>query len=316
VFIKPEGLKKGEAIGIIAPASPCFDESKLERGKQVLEELGYKVVLGKNLFRRNGYLAGSDKQRQEDLMWMFCNKNVKAIICLRGGYGSIRLLSSLDYKTIQENPKILVGYSDITALHLAIHKKTKLVTFYGPMIALEIVNANFLYSYTCKQMLKALTSEESFKEIGGCSSETPIQVITKGIATGELIGGYLSQIIATLGTPYEIETKGKILFFEEMGKEPYQIDCMLTQLLLAGKLQNTVGIAIGELVDCKSRGRFSCSFTLEEVLQDRLACLGIPVLSGLCFGHGKYKATIPLGIKALLDTEKKSLAILESTVMG
>jgi len=312
--MKPFILKKGEIVGIVAPASPCFDESKITRGKRVLEELGYKVALGKHLFRRNGYLAGSDKQRREDLMEMFCDKNVKGIICLRGGYGSIRLLSSLDYKIVQENPKIFLGYSDITALHLAIYKKTKLVTFYGPAVTLEMVNTDFSYSYTCKQMLKALTSEEPLGEIKECLGETSIKVIAKGTDVGELIGGYLSQIVATLGTPYEIETRGKILFFEEMGKEPYQIDCMLTQLLLAGKLQNASGIAIGEFVNCKSRGRFPCSFTLEEVLQDRLARLGIPVLSGLCFGHGKYKATLPLGIKALLDTKKKSLTILEPAV--
>jgi len=281
--------------------------------------LGYKVVLGRHLLREDGYLAGNDRQRAEELMQMFLDKNVKAIFCLRGGYGSIRLLPSLDYEIIQRNPKILVGYSDVTALHLAIYKKANLVTFYGPMVALEMTDPDFSSTYTCRKMLEVLTQEEPFKKvtIKGCPcGKIPPHIITEGKTVGQLIGGYLSQIVATLGTPYEVETEGKILFFEEMGKEPYQIDCMLTQLLLAEKLQNTAGIITGEFVNCKPKGRFTRSLTLEEVLEDRLAQLGIPVLTGLCFGHGKYKATLPLGVKAALDTGEESLTILEPAVIG
>lgn len=296
----------------MAPASPPDHGEDIQRGKKALEKMGFKVVLGKHLSRRNRYLAGKDEERAEDLNRMFADAKVAGIICLRGGYGAGRILHLVDYRKIQDSPKVFMGYSDITALHLAIQKKTGLVTFYGPMVVTEM--ARRFSNYTRDQMINAVTSLEPIGVIGGAPKGEKVQVIAKGVASGPLIGGYLPSIAESLGTEYEIDTRGKILFFEDLRKEPFEIDRMLTQLLRAGKLQAAAGIAIGECVECEPKRRFPVSFTLKEVFQDRLGNLGIPVLAGLCFGHGPHKATLPIGVKAILDSDQRHMKIVQSAV--
>ena len=279
---------------------------------KALADLGFTVVEGKSLNRTNGYLAGTDEERAEDLNRMFADPAVRGVVCLRGGTGSARLLHLIDYGLIRRNPKVFLGYSDITFLHLAIHKKTGMVTLYGPMVVTDM--AGRFSEYTRTRLRDILTSTHYPAKIGPKDQEA--RVIRHGIASGVLIGGYLPAIAASLGTPYEIDTRGKILFFEDFKKEPFELDRCLTHLLLGGKLSEAAGIVIGECVECEPRGRFPSSFSCWEVFRDRLGNLGIPVLSGLCFGHGRHKATLPIGVKAVLNTAEACLEIVEPPLVG
>ncbi|MGA2958662.1 MAG: LD-carboxypeptidase [Thermodesulfobacteriota bacterium] len=308
--MKPPKLKHGDRIGIVAPSSPAADPGEIGRGTKALMNIGFEVVQGKGVNRRNRYLAGTDEERAEELNQMFADPTIKGIVCLRGGYGASRILRLIDYASIKRNPKVFIGYSDITALHLAIHKETEMFTFYGPMVVTEMAGRFSDYTRTC--LLNVLTSNEPAEKINPRGRE--VQVIGEGVASGVLIGGYLPAIAASMGTPYEIDTRGRILFFEDFKKEPFELDRLLTQLLLSGKLKEAAGIAIGECVECEPKGRFPSSFSWEEVLRDRLENLGIPVLSGLCFGHGDHKATLPIGAKAVLNTAGMFLEIVESAV--
>jgi muramoyltetrapeptide carboxypeptidase len=308
--MKPPKLKPGDRLGIAAPSSPAVDPGEIARGTKTLRDMGFEVVEGRCANRRNHYLAGTDEERAEELNQMFADPSIKGIVCLRGGYGAGRILRLIDYASVKRNPKVFMGYSDITALHLAIHKECEMVTFYGPMVATEM--ADRFSDYTRISLWKTLTSTEPAGKIG--MGDAKVRVISKGEAAGILIGGYLPTIAASMGTPYEIDTRGRILFFEDFRKEPFELDRLLTQLLLSGKLNEAAGIAIGECVECVPKGRFPSSFSWEEVLRDRLENLGIPVLSGLCFGHGDHKATLPIGAKAVLNTAGMFLEIVESAV--
>ncbi len=308
--MKPPKLKPGDRIGIVAPASPAADPGDIGKGVKALLDLGFQVADGKYLLRNNRYLAGTDEERAEDLNRMFADPSIKGIVCLRGGYGAERILRLIDYASIRRNPKVFLGYSDITALHLAIHKETEVITFYGPMLATEMA-ARFS-QFTRASLWNILTSNEPPGKIGSPMGQ--VRVITEGRASGVLVGGYLPSVTGSLGTPYEIDTRDRILFLEDFRKEPFEVDRRLTQLLLSRKLHQAAGIVIGECVECEPKGRFPSSFSCDEVLRDRLGTLGIPVLSGLCFGHGDHKATIPIGAKAILNTENMSLEIIESAV--
>jgi muramoyltetrapeptide carboxypeptidase len=309
---KPRRLKQGDTIGIIAPASPLYNRSDLKRGISTLEEWGYRVVVGEHVNERHEYLAGTDAQRAADLNAMFQNDSIDAIFVTQGGYGSARILHLLDFDAIRQNPKILIGYSDITSLHLAIHKRTGLVTFHGPGMA--GYNAEDLSDYRKEYLFKALTSPEPIGEIKKANEKKYIHTIQAGEASGELIGGNLTLLCASLGTPYEVETEGKILFLEELDTEPWVIDHMLTHLFNAGKLQKAAGIVIGECKDCvpyKHNPGFPVTFSLEDVLEDRLAPLDIPVLYGLPLGHTRELATLPIGVQARLDATRGKFYVEE-----
>jgi len=316
-IIKPQRLQKGDLVGIITPASPPFEPSIIQEGKAMIEYLGFKTRLGKNIGKKYGYLAGTDAERLADLHEMFLDDDVRAIITLRGGYGSGRLLDQIDYELIRNHPKILIGYSDITSLHLAIHKMTGLVAFHGP-VALSTFN-----TYSTKYFLKILTSTEPIGEI-----ETPplkptekyngIFPIRSGIASGALIGGNLMMTAATLGTPYEIDTTGKIIFFEEVGEEPYDLDRLLTQLKYAKKFEGAAGIIIDKCARCgpkEYKPGFENSLSVEEVFLDRLSDVKCPVLFGLSLGHVANKPTLPLGIQATMNTETGQIQIDEAAVI-
>ncbi|MBN1351688.1 LD-carboxypeptidase [candidate division KSB1 bacterium] len=316
-IIKPPRLNPGDTIGIIAPASTPFEASAIREGKEAMESLGFKVKLGKYVRKKYGYLAGIDKQRLKDLHDMFEDDAVRAIITIRGGYGSGRLLDKIDYNLIQRKPKILVGYSDISALHLGIHKMTNLVTFHGP-VALSTFN-----EYSTNYFMKILTSSTAIGKIEEPPRDNPRQLssgyeaIREGLASGPLIGGNLTMVTATLGTPFEIVTKGKIVFLEEVGEEPYDLDRMLTQLSLAGKLADAAGIVIDKCAKCgpaEYKPAFSNTLSIEEVIHDRLHDLKCPVLFGFSLGHVANKPTLPLGIMATLDTYSGTLSIDESAV--
>ncbi len=305
--IKPRRLRPGDTIGVIAPASPGSQES-VAAGVKCLTDQGFRVQLGVAVKQELGYLAGSDAARAADLTAMFASPDIKGILCLRGGYGTMRLLDLLDYDLIKKHPKVFVGYSDITALHTSIGQRSGLVTFHGPMVASDMID---IPPYTWEYFLRAVTVAEPLGPILNPPLSPSPKFIVPGTAEGYLTGGNLSLVTATLGTPYEIETCSKILCLEDVGEAPYRIDRMLTQLLLAGKLQAAAGIVFDVFADCDIEAKLP-SFTVEEVLRDRLGALNKPVLINSYFGHTADKATLPLGVKATLRTQDSGLVIIET----
>lgn len=304
--MKPLQLQKGDRIGIVAPASPC-PMKKWKKAVSFLTLLGYEVELGESVYHRVGYLSGSDELRAKDLNQMFADPTIKAIFCLRGGYGVTRILPFLDYEQIQKQPKILIGYSDITALHLAIHQTVGLTTFHGPILAEFGERIHFLTGW----YLFSLCSET--KPLGRYPIPSDSYTLTEGEATGELIGGNLSLLTASLGTSYELETSGKILFIEEVGEQPYRIDRMLTQLLQAGKLQSARGIILASFTNCDASNP-SQSLMLKEVFADRIGSLGIPAYYGLYAGHCSPNLTLPIGGKAKMNASERWLELIEGNV--
>lgn len=309
--LKPPRLKPGNTIGIIAPASPLPKPEYLTRGAQFWRDLGYQVRTGVNIDQVNGYLAGSDAERLAGLHQMFRDPEIKALICLRGGYGSLRLLADIDYDLIRDHPKILLGYSDITALHLAIQQKTGMVTFHGPMLYPEL-GGESLAPYTQTSLLHALTATSPVGKIPPAPGLPEPITITPGQVQGIVTGGNLSLVVATLGTTYEIDTRAKILFLEEVNEAPYRLDRMLTQLRLAGKLTAAGGIIFGHCTGCEGSNNKP---ELLEVIINNLAPLGIPCCYGLPAGHLAVQATLPLGINAYLDAGSGSLTYLETATV-
>lgn len=302
--LKPRKLRAGGTIGVIAPASPSYDMDKIKRGIVAIEQMGFKVVEGSTVYRRHGYLAGYDRERAQDINSFFARKDVDAILCLRGGYGTLRILDSIDYRMIKKNPKVFIGYSDITAIHLALNNICGMVTFHGPMLVSDF--GGEVDECTRNSFLSAVT--------GGISRE-PIKMETMvcGKAEGRIIGGNLTVILSTLGTPYEIDTDGKILILEENGEEPYRVDRMLTQLMLSGKMKKCSGIVLGQFTACGPKDEDK-SLSLRDVFTDRLIPLKIPILYGGRFGHVKTNMTIPLGVKGVIN-EDGSLTIAEEGVV-
>ncbi len=316
--IKPMHLAPGDTVGLIAPASSAFEPMTIREGIETLRSLGFIVKVGAHIGEKWGYLAGNDANRVADLHQMVQDSEVKAIFALRGGYGSMRLLNLIDYDLIKNHPKILIGYSDITSLLLAIHQKTGLVTFHGP------VAISSFSKYTREIFWKMVSSSQAVGEIPHPDPANPLRptahlnTIRPGKATGRLVGGNLTLFTALLGTPYEVDTRGAVLFLEETGEEPYDVDRMLTQLLLAGKLDQIAGLVFDKCPDCKPsdyKPAFYNSLSLEEVLEDRLGKLNCPVLYGLHLGHESDKPTLPIGITVTLDADRKVLAVDEPAVL-
>ncbi|CUH95525.1 hypothetical protein P22_1596 [Propionispora sp. 2/2-37] len=306
--IKPKRLSSGATIGVIAPASPG-DTDQAAAGIAWLEERGFTVKTGISVNQTAGYLSGADALRARDINDMFASPAIDGIICLRGGYGTMRLLEKIDYELIRSHPKVFIGYSDITALHINIGQRTGLVTFHGPMVSSDMSKG--LSEYTWDYFSRAILQNTPLGPVKNPVSALSSVCISPGQASGRLTGGNLTLVAATLGTPYEIDTYGKILCLEEVSEAPYRIDRLLTQLLLAGKLQQAAGIVFDVCAHCDSEAT-PPSFTVEEVLRDRLSGLNLPVLYQLYFGHTEDKVTLPLGVSAILDTEQNGLIVTET----
>ncbi|NOZ62768.1 MAG: LD-carboxypeptidase [Calditrichaeota bacterium] len=317
-IIKPPRLKKGDTVGLIAPASCVFEPATIREGIETLQSLGFKVQTGKHIAEKYGYLAGTDEQRVSDLHDMFRDDSVKAIFALRGGYGSMRLLDLIDYQLIRSHPKILMGYSDITSLCLGIYAKTGLVTFHGPVAISSFSEYTQRYFYQSVQSTAAIGEVELPEPDNPLRPTAHLATIRSGKATGRLVGGNLTLLTALLGTPYEPDFREAILFLEETGEEPYDIDRMLTQLLLSGKLDRVNGIIFDLCPDCAPRDykpAFPTNLSVEEVLQDRLGHLKCPALFGLKVGHEADKPTMPLGVQVTLDADKKIFSFDEGAVI-
>lgn len=315
-LLKPERLCFGDTIGIIAPASAPPDRKAVDRAAAALEQFGFKPKLAKNIRARLGFLAGTDRERTADLMAMFADKQVKAIICLRGGYGTARILDRLDYDLIRRHPKILSGYSDITSLHLALTKKVNLISLHAPMLNGALADPK-VPEFTRRSFFQtAMDATPAGSICAGYAGKT-VSILRGGVAAGRLLGGNLALICASLGTPFAPSFQGKILFFEDIGEKPYRLDRMLTQLGHAGVLRQVVGVAVGVNTRCDDdranpTGEYRQSGA--EVVQERLAALRVPVVVGLPFGHVALNATIPVGARATLDGKRGDLIITESAV--
>ena len=292
-IIKPPRLSKGDRIGIISPAGPV-SASDLQPGLDMLESAGFRVHLAPHVYDKNDYLAGEDDARLEDLHAMLQDPETKAVFCTRGGYGSLRLLDKIRYDLIKKAQKIIVGYSDITALLMAIHKKTGLITFHGPMVRGLAHDENRNW----KSLLRLLSSHDPMKIVlDDCS------VLMPGKATGPLIGGNLSLICHLLGTPFLPSFDGCILFIEDRGEALYRLDRMLTHLALTGKLKGLAGLIAGRFEECGDNANVN-------ILLTRLATrLGIPLVAGFPIGHGERNLALPLGQTAVLNTEIMTLTI-------
>ena len=317
--IKAKALAKGDIVGLITPSTFVSDPERLETAERTVRYFGLEPKWGKNVGKKWGYAGGTVDERLEDLHSMFADSSVKAVFCVRGGYSSGHLLDRIDYKLIQANPKIFAGYSDITAMHLAIHKMTGLVTFHGP------VPVSAFTVFTQGSYRKALFEARPLGELTNPPETNELRprhhlhAIRPGTARGRLVGGNLSLIAATMGTPYEIDTRGKILFLEDVDEQPYSLDRMLTQLRLAGKLRDAAGIVWGECSDCRPkdfRPSFSDgTFTANEVAHHFFGRLDVPVLAGMTIGHTDDQLTLPEGVMAELDAGKGTLTLLEAATL-
>jgi muramoyltetrapeptide carboxypeptidase len=314
--IKPVHLEFGDTLGIVAPASAPPDPESIDRAVQTLQRLGFKPKLGRNARKRHGFLAGQDAHRAGDIMAMFADTKVNGILCVRGGYGSSRLLNLLDYPFIARHAKILIGYSDITALHCALLSKANLISFHGPMLNSDFVRPD-MPDFTLQSFLRVLMNPVAPGGIRQDCATRNIKTIRPGTASGRLLGGNLSILCSTLGTPFQPSFRNKILFLEDVDEVPYRVDRMLTQLLNAGLLQQVAGIAIGTNKNCKDpKAKKSKEYrqTLYDVFCERLLPLKVPIVSGLPFGHVGLNATIPVGARAALDATNGDLLIAEPAV--
>jgi muramoyltetrapeptide carboxypeptidase len=316
-LIHPKVLRAGDTVGIITPSTAVTDPDRLRTVARTMNYFGLRWKMGKSVGKRFTDYSSFVGERLDDLHAMFRDPEVRAVFALRGGYGSPQLLDRIDYDLIRRNPKIFLGFSDITALHLAIHKRAGLVTFHGPNVASGFSN------YTQQHFRRALfetapvgkvTNPPETNELRPAHS---LRAIRPGKASGPLVGGNLSLVVAMMGTPYEVDTRGKIFFIEDVGEEAYSIDRMLTQLRLAGKFDAAAGLIFGECAGCGPtdfQPSTASPYSLGETLDNILGQLKIPVLNGLTIGHTTDQLTLPLGVMATLDADNGTLEIKEAGV--
>ncbi|HEX8984600.1 MAG TPA: LD-carboxypeptidase [Bryobacteraceae bacterium] len=317
-LVRPRALREGDTVGLITPATYVSDPDRLALAVRTVRYFGLRPKMGRNVAKRAGYLGGTDQERVDDLHDMFRDPEVQGVFAIRGGYGSERLLDRIDYALLRANPKVFLGYSDITAMHLAIQKHAGLVTFHGPVLIsgfTEYTQKAFRRALFDPKPLGALTNPPESNQLRPVHT---VRAVRPGRVRGRLTGGNLTLVTSTLGTPYEIDTRGRILLLEDVDEEPYGLDRMLTQLRLAGKLAAAVGIVFGECSHCGPREfqpGFESTFSAGEVVDQILGPLTIPVLSGLTIGHTDDQLTLPLGAMATLDAERGELVVEESGVV-
>jgi muramoyltetrapeptide carboxypeptidase len=307
----PQAIQKGDTVGIISPASATADRMEFSYAQETMEALGFKVKLGENLKNRFGHLAGTDEERANDLNAMFADREVKAIICLRGGSGAARILPLIDYQTIKNNPKPILGYSDITALHCAIHSQTGLITFHGQN------GTGSWNSFNVKQFEKvffekALVTYQNEVTKGDdlVVKVNRIQTLTGGTAEGKILGGNLTVLSALSGTPYYPDFKDSILFIEDIGEDPYRVDRMMSTLQLNGTLDQIKGFIFGQCTDCKPGGGYG-SLSVDQIMDQYILPLGIPAYTGAMIGHIARQFIIPVGAKVRMDADAGTFTLLE-----
>ena len=297
---KPPRLRPGARVGVIAPAG-CVGRGALEAGVAAIRAQGFEVELSPNLFASDGYLAGGAEERARDLVDFFRRDDIHAIFCARGGFGSVQVLPYLSGK-IGLRPKVFVGYSDVTILLNWLRQACGMVTFHGPMVAMDLAG-----------VMGEMTKAHFWPLLDGAMGRWKIalgEIIRPGKAQAELMGGCLSMLVTTLGTPYEIDTRGKLLFLEDVGEKPYRIERMLLHLKMAGKLEGVAGVLFGDFTNCDAEG----SRGLSEVIDDIFRGVSYPVVTGIHAGHGAENVTLPFGVEMFLDGDSANLEMLEAPV--
>ena len=307
----PMLLNKGDTVGLVSPSSATDDSFNLQLAREAMEALGFKVKTGAHFAQRRGHLAGTDAERAGDLNAMFADQSVKAIVCTRGGSGAARLLPLLDYDAIRRNPKVLLGYSDITALHNAIHAKTGLVTFHGPIGSGSWNRFNvdqFQRVFFNRELMEYRNAVDAGDELVARRNRTI--TITGGKARGELVGGNLTVLTALAGSPYLPDFSGKILFLEDVSEAPYRVDRMFSTLKLMGALDKVAGVIFGECTDCDPGDGYG-SLTLEQIFDDHIRPLKVPAYRGAMIGHIREQFIVPVGGKVELDADAGTFRMLE-----
>jgi muramoyltetrapeptide carboxypeptidase len=295
---KPARLKRGGRIGIVAPAG-CVDPAAVEEGMEAVRKEGFSVELGPNVYRRKGYLAGDERARADDLVDFFQRADIDAIFCARGGFGSMQLLPHMRNEL---KPKIFVGYSDITVLLNWFLQKFHMVTFHAPMVAMDIAHG-----------LSARAKEHFWGLLTGETREWKValgEIIRPGVIEAEMVGGCLSLLVTTLGTAYEVDTTGKLLFLEDTDEKPYRIERMLTHLKMAGKLDRLSGVVFGDFTRCDGEG----TRDVRQVIGELFANAPYPVVMGMAAGHGQENLALPFGVKMALNGQAGTLSLTESPV--
>ncbi len=317
-LIKPDMIKPGDTVGLITPGTAVTDPDELAKAIEIVDFLGLKYKLGEYVKSGSGYKSRSIQERIKDIHSMFEDPDVKGIFCIRGGYGTIQILDYINYKLLRKNPKVFLGYSDITALHLAINKFSGLTTFHGPVMTSAFTE------FTMNALRQTIMNNQVIGKISNPANIInfrkvhPVRTIKSGVSQGRLIGGNLSLISSLMGTKYEIDTRDSILFIEDVGEEPFRIDRMLSQLKIAGKFREAKGIIIGECAGCnfdRPNSSRVWDFTLGEILDQIFSDIEIPVLYGLTIGHTSNQITLPIGLNAILDADEGSITINESAVL-
>ncbi|WP_028526117.1 S66 peptidase family protein [Runella limosa] len=314
--LKPARLKAGDTVGLVCPAAPAYSKQTVQVIVESMQALGFKVKFGKRMWERYGYLAGKDADRAADLNDMFADPSVQAIICVHGGWGCARLLPLLDYDTIKKNPKVLLGYSDVTALLLGIYSQTGLVTFHGPVGAVSW--NEFTVGYLKKVLIEGeAVRYENPKVVGDNLTQVAdrIDTIVAGKAKGRLLGGNLTVLSHLLGSPYVPDWKGSLFFCEDVDEAPYRVDRMLTQLKLSGIFDEMSGFIFGKCTECEPGNGSYGSLTLEDLWSDHLQPAQKPAFSGSMIGHIRQKFTIPVGIEAEMDAVTGVIQFLEKAVV-
>lgn len=307
-LIKPSALKLNEKIGFIAPASLPSDLNKIQLSKKYFENLGYKVVLGNHLSKPIDYLAAEDSERLEDFHNMFSDNDIKAIFCVRGGYGTGRLIDKINYQIIKNNPKIFVGYSDITVIQLAILKYAGLVTFSGPMPAVDFFDN--ISEFTVNNLFKVIAENHNNIYLNNYSEDL-LEVLAEGKAKGRLIGGNLASLLSIYGTEFFPELNDSILFIEDIGENAYKVDRLLNQLKLGGSLTKLRGVLLGKFTE----GDENKILNYKRIFAEYFVGMNVPIFSNVSFGHTKNILTIPQGVLCEMDSFNRKINIIESTVL-
>jgi len=305
--LKAPALNGGDTVAITSPAGAVWDKEGIDTFAEILKSFGFKVIIGKTLTEKFGYFAGTDEFRAKELNDLFADKNVKGIFCMKGGWGCARILDKLDYTVIEKNPKVLIGFSDITSLLIAIHQRTGLITFHGP------VGNSGWNDFTRDVFLNVIINGKAITYPENPSKEEKITCIKEGIVKGELIGGNLTVLSSLIGSNYLPDWKGKILFLEEAKEEPYSIDRMLMQLKLSGVLQEISGFIFGKCAKCLAEEP-ERAFTFEQVLKQYIEPLKVPAFYGAMIGHIENKLTLPIGLTIQMDASKGQIMLLEGAV--
>lgn len=312
--MKPRRFGRGDLVSLVAPSGSASDAARVETSIRALESLGLRVKASPHCADARGYLAGEDAARAGELEAAFADPDTAAVFCLKGGYGTPRILDRIDYGIVAAHPKAFIGYSDITALHVAFYQRAGLATIHGPMPSSDMVPDFDPDSRAAleRMLFGGGTEAEAFEP---CAVRNPggrpFTALSAGIAEGPLVGGNLSLLAATMGTPYALRAEGKIVFIEDVDEAPYRIDRMLTQLRLAGVFEACAGVVFGAWTRCEpSAGKRSLS--IDEVIQDIVLPCGKPVLAGVEAGHCAPTLTLPLGVRWRLDADRAALTLLES----